>query len=511
MVVSPLGCDEEYTPTFWLGKPCSLTEIKMPDRDYVRTGDDHFAQHDLLDGVAASRALHYRRNWSLQYSWLYPDAASTLMEYVTRQRGVGPFVFIDPHAKNVLTPNQASGTDAQVDTEGFTASGLGEELSSSSGWSERGQRSLLWTFSWPVTAGGVLELDAPTGLYGWASPPSKSWSFSGVMRSANEAALTVRPRLVYLNSTGSIVGSVTGNSLTVVSGSDMDFCLTGEIAANACYVEPQILVSGASVDSIIYDTFARTVAAGGWGSATTGQAWTVDGTASRYSVGSGVGQISVNAVNTAFRARLATVNLRDLDYRLGVSIPVVPTGNYIRYELIWRYIDTNNFYILRVHIGTNSVIEVQIIRVASGSETTLNSTLLETTTFSAGVMLRNRVEMIGSEISVKIWRNDEEEPDDWTLTATDSTHSSGQIGLNTFFHPSNTNTLPVVISFDDLIAVSLPLPGLYLDELQLEMNDACTDWEYGQGQPLVSVRADSEVVPRIRRTTLSFALTEVTP
>jgi hypothetical protein len=511
MPISPLGCDEEYAPVFWLGKPCTLTQIKMPDRDYSRTGGDHFTEHDLLDGIAASRGLHYRRSWNMQYSWLHPDAASILMEYVTRQRGIGPFVFIDPHIKNVLTPNQASGTDALVDTEGFSVSGSGEELSSSDDWAAQGVRSLLWTFSLPVTGGGILTLDSPTGLYGWASPAGQDWAFSGVLRSANEAGLTVQPRLVYLSNTGGIVGSVTGNSLSVVSGSSMDFCLTGEIAANACYVEPQILVSGASVDEIMYDTFARTVAAGGWGSANTGQAWTVDGTASRYSVGSGVGQISVNARNTNFRARLASKSFTDLDYRLGVSIPVVPTVDYFRYEMMFRFVDANNFYALRVHIHPASTIEVQIKRILAGVETTLDALVLEPTTFSAGVMLRNRIEMIGSRINTKIWRNDEEEPADWSSTTVDTAIAAGHVGLNAFIHPSNTNALPVIFSYDDLIAVSVPLPGLYLDQLQLEMNDECTDWEYGQGQPLVSVRADNEVVPRVRRTTLSFALTEVTP
>src|SRR5688500_7590724 len=138
MPISPLGCDEEYAPAFWLGRPGALTEIKMPDRDYTRTGNDHRVVHTLLDGFATSRMLRYRRAWLLQYSWLFPDAQSILMEYVTRQRGIGPYVFIDPHARNVLTPNQASGTDAMLSTEGFSAAGFGEELSSSTDWSAQG-------------------------------------------------------------------------------------------------------------------------------------------------------------------------------------------------------------------------------------------------------------------------------------------------------------------------------------------------------------------------------------
>jgi hypothetical protein len=58
---------------------------------------------------------------------------------------------------------------------------------------------------------------------------------------------------------------------------------------------------------------------------------------------------------------------------------------------------------------------------------------------------------------------------------------------------------------------------IMLDQLQLETGltagaalSACSVWEYGQGQPLVSVAVSNEVVPRVRRSTLTFTVIEVT-
>jgi len=53
---------------------------------------------------------------------------------------------------------------------------------------------------------------------------------------------------------------------------------------------------------------------------------------------------------------------------------------------------------------------------------------------------------------------------------------------------------------------------VWLDQLQLEITPtgACTQWEYGQGQPLVSVRSDNESVSRILRTNVNYVAVEVT-
>jgi len=65
----------------------------------------------------------------------------------------------------------------------------------------------------------------------------------------------------------------------------------------------------------------------------------------------------------------------------------------------------------------------------------------------------------------------------------------------------------------DAFSLSTTKPTIvWLDQLQLEITPtgACTQWEYGQGQPLVSVRSDNESVSRILRTNVNYVAVEVT-
>lgn len=250
--VSPIDCASPYAPSFWLGKPGALTQLQMVGEGYSRPLDDNIAVHDLLDGRAVDRSPYGVRTWQLNYEWLQPAVASALYEYATRQRGFGPFVFIDPHAKNLLSPNQASGTDALHTTEGFTVTGTGEVLSSSTSWFQQGERSLAWQLSPPVTgSGGVLRVVAPTGLYGWCLPPGTPVAFSGYVRQANAADISVdiTPRIAFMNGAGQVQSYVNATVITTVTGSAQAFCLitTMPQVTGGVYLEPQFIVTGSSV------------------------------------------------------------------------------------------------------------------------------------------------------------------------------------------------------------------------------------------------------------------------
>lgn len=514
MPISPLACDEPYAPTFWFGKPCNLVEIKMPDRDYTRTGTDHAVTHDLLDGFAVSRALHYRRVWSFTYSWLFPDAMSTLLEFVTRQRGIGPFIFIDPHTKNRLTPNQASGTDALISTEGFAVTGTGDELSSSTEQFVRGERSLLWQFSEAVVGQHVLRLIAPHELYGWVTPDEHSWAFSGRLRAKLEA-LSAQSRLIFLSNTGAIVGSATGSFLSVpTTDFSSSFCITGTAPADACYVEPQILVTGSSFESFVSDTFSRAVSSA-WGVADTGQTWiNSGGSASDYSVSSDEGNHSNGSVNVP---RISTIPIphTDIDIfwsKIVMGNGVIPAGANITVQVIGRWVDANNYYAAELLFETTDTTELRLRKLVGGVFTTIATSGNLAGVTPGGVAYGLRFQIEGTALRARAWNRSLAEPDVWHVTGTDTSLTSGvRVGFRTNLEAGNTNGLPVPFSADGLEASPFDGPGLYIDELQLEMNDECTEWEYGDGQPLVSVRVENELVPRIRRTTLTYAMTEVTP
>jgi hypothetical protein len=253
---TPLGnpnvCSDPYTPSFWLGLPGALTNIRMPNAGYSRVFDDKFAVHNLLESQAVDRSPYACRTWQFDHEWLTPQDFTVLMEYATRQRGFGPFILVDPQMKNLLTPNQASGTDALHTTEGFSVTGTGEVLSSSTAAQVQGQRSLAWQLSPPVTGnGGVLKLTTPTQLYGWCLPVGSGFAFSGSVRSnpSVDNTFDVTPRVVLMNGTGVVQSTISGVVITTVTGGWQTFCVTGVIPSGTggVYIQPQLSVTGNSV------------------------------------------------------------------------------------------------------------------------------------------------------------------------------------------------------------------------------------------------------------------------
>lgn len=526
---NPNNCTDPYAPSFWLGKPGALTQLRMPDAGWARPSNDHFAVHDMLDGQSVDRSPYVCRQWQFSHQWLQPDVMSVFMEYASRQRGVGPFILVDPQMKNLLTPNQASGTDALHTSEGFS-------------------------------------LDTLQNI-------------------------------------------------------------------------------------AFFDFFNRAVS-GTWTPSDSGHTWAQDGgVPSEYSVQSNTGIHMHETRNTLLRNRVSGVTLTDCKIRGLTLCNIAPSGDYVRTEAILRFVDVNNFYVFRAHRLVSGAIDLQLIKVVSGVETSITA-LTSTVTHSAGISLLYDFQIVGTTLSAKIWRDDQSEPVAYEITATDASLASGSPGVASLLPPSNTNTLPYTIIFDNITVTNLvtsstlssstndslqgeralgwtmtpPVTGtssvlhvksptgLYgfcipptsqsskniafsgyvklastsldasaqvapnlvfmngvgsvqstvsgatltavtgtagtgwqafcvtgsvpagqsgvyvepqfaavnstitgnltflFDKLQLEIIDGttCTQWEYGQGQPLVSVRSDSESVPRILRTNMNFICVEVT-
>ncbi len=254
-------CSGVVRQEFWIGRIGDLSLIR-PGPGYSRDSNDHATMHDLLDGQMVQRSLHNYRIWQVSIQYMTQAEVSLLEEYRTRQRGPGPHVFIDPHTVNYLWPNQASGTDAVMSTEGFTITGTGETLASSTTVSYTGVRSLAWTLSPPVTgSGGVMHLVPPDGRFGWATPPvtglGQPWAFSAWVRSGGtDATMTIYPRLRWMNTAGSGIGGVNGSAIVTNASTWQQLIVTGYAPTGSTITQlnPCLIVSGASVtgSGIVY-------------------------------------------------------------------------------------------------------------------------------------------------------------------------------------------------------------------------------------------------------------------
>jgi PKD repeat protein len=200
------------------------------------------------------------------------------------------------------------------------------------------------------------------------------------------------------------------------------------------------------------DDFSRTVA-NGWGSADVGGAWTVGGTASRWSVASGRGLVSLNAGN-GYTAALGSVSTTSSDVSLSVAGDKAPTGGGQYVSVLARRVSSTVDYRAKLQLGSTGTVSLWVSRMSGGTETTFSGGgVVSGLTYAVGDRLEVRVQAVGTSpttLRAKVWKSGTTEPTTWTRTATDSTagfQTAGAVGMYYYLSSSATNS-PVVMSTD---------------------------------------------------------------
>jgi len=206
------------------------------------------------------------------------------------------------------------------------------------------------------------------------------------------------------------------------------------------------------------DAFARTVS-NGWGSATTGGAYTPDGTAANYSVGGGTGNIVLPVAGNSRGASLTSVSVRDVDIRARIATDKLATGGGSQYAyLAVRQVGTSA-YRPKLIFSPSGQVSVHAGVVVNGAENSLGTAVtLAGVTHAANAFIWLRAQVTGvnpTTIQVKAWPDGQAEPSTWQFTATNSAstlQAAGAVGVSTYMSSTITNA-PVRFSFDDLSAV----------------------------------------------------------
>ena len=196
------------------------------------------------------------------------------------------------------------------------------------------------------------------------------------------------------------------------------------------------------------DTFGRT-STNSFGTAETGGAWTVSGTASNYSVNGGTGKFST-AAGAERIAYLNSVSSNSTDLRVSAAFNRQTTGT-VYLGVYGRRVGTE-FYRARVVVSASGAATLQLQR----GTTTLRSIAIPNVSFATGDTLQLRLQVTGTNpttIQAKVWEG-ATEPTAWTLTTTDTTaalQTAGSIGLYSYYSSGSTPS-PVVVNWDDLTA-----------------------------------------------------------
>lgn len=204
------------------------------------------------------------------------------------------------------------------------------------------------------------------------------------------------------------------------------------------------------------DAFGRTVS-NGWGSADTDQAWsTSGGAAADYSVGSGVGKHSVGAVNSS--RYTVTPSPTNVEITATVSTPALATGADQRAGLVARWVDASNHYVCWLILNTSGAIHLEIAVVLAGVSSSLALDTTTGLTHVANTQYRVKFQLVESGLRAKCWAAAGSEPADWNVTATNTAivaATTGNVGLRSHLTTGNTNVLPVVFSYDNVVVTDV--------------------------------------------------------
>ncbi|CAN5247103.1 PKD domain-containing protein [soil metagenome] len=208
--------------------------------------------------------------------------------------------------------------------------------------------------------------------------------------------------------------------------------------------------------SLAKDAFGRTLATG-WGTADTGGAWTLTGTASSFKVDAGKGQIALPAAGNGRTALLNGVSSNDTDLSVDFSSDKAMTGGGLYVNLVGRSVNTSNAYRAKIQLKADGGARLDLVKLVGGAETTIAWTNVTGLTITPGQEYTARFQVTGTSpttLKAKVWKKDQAEPSAWTLERTDTASElqvKGAVGFYLYLSGSATNA-PHNIRFDNVSA-----------------------------------------------------------
>lgn len=225
-------------------------------------------------------------------------------------------------------------------------------------------------------------------------------------------------------------------------------------------------VTSLRTSNVIRDTFTRTVSSN-WGTADAGGTWTITPLASEASVDGSVGRY-VSTVTNVLRQAIMAVNVPDLEATFLTKLDAMPTGASTAIYLYARTATSGptDYYRFGTTVGTTGTVVVQISKNVASVFSTVTAVSSSRFTWAVGDWIRVRVQVIGSHLRMKVWKEGTVEPVAWDWDVTDTslsaTSTSNQIRLALAHTTGSTNTPGV--SFEDVVvdrlAVGMPVEAL---------------------------------------------------
>lgn len=226
----------------YLGPAGALVQLPSPAPGYEPAEVLRAGTHELLGGGNVRDRLGIRRRITLAWPALSDDNYSLVRGLV---RSLGPFRYLDPTERNLLTPNQAGGSDDLRTIEGVSARTQGT-ITSSTTFARSGQRSLAWATGSALAAtdrGYALRTSSTVDATWTAVRPSIAYTVSAYARTS--AAVSMKAGMEWYDAAGTIIGSAVFGSGVPLSTSNFNTRVTHTATSpsNAAYAVGLLLNS----------------------------------------------------------------------------------------------------------------------------------------------------------------------------------------------------------------------------------------------------------------------------
>jgi hypothetical protein len=220
---------------------------------------------------------------------------------------------------------------------------------------------------------------------------------------------------------------------------------------NTSELAPNVLVGEAPPppapgDLLASDDFQRTVAEG-WGDAVSGETWTHAGHPASFSVGGGVGQVTVGA-GQAREGRLA-IGQQDVVITGTLTVDRLPAAGNLHAYVLGR-VNADSAYRATIRIDPSGRVFVQLKRAVNGAESNLAPEVSAGFTAAPGNPIGFRLRIVGNQLRFRAWDATGAEPD-WQTSAEDSTPVlQGALGVGLrAYTGSKTPNGPATFTLDD--------------------------------------------------------------
>lgn len=238
----------------------------------------------------------------------------------------------------------------------------------------------------------------------------------------------------------------------LVSGSDIAIYserATGNTNANATMYFDNLTVITPKIRPYASDMFGRSVSAG-FGSADVGGAWSnliFGGVAADLDVVNPAATTTFTAANIQLGGFLDDVDLTNVCVGQAMALGALPTGASLSSSILLRGNAGPLAIVCRASVATSTFSHAITLSI-----TAADGTVLGTKTLGKfySVTLKMKAAAIGTDVMMKVWDRNENEPDYWQLVVEDTTSDpvSGWVGFLNERVTGNTNANVVISVFD---------------------------------------------------------------